>query len=316
MARSKKTVVKDSLVQAEVNFEDMEDFRIAVPAINAEENNIIVTSNYLEVAAKIKALVAKYKGLELTEDNVNYVKTVKSHFVSLRTGIERERKDWQKLYLDPAKKTMQAMCDDLQRIVAEGENALAEQLDAYDQKRKDALTEIFTSYIEEAVEAYGLRSEYAERIELRKEFYNKTKSENEVIEDIESQAEALKKEQTEYDSAVELIKTECEGSTLVADTYIGQLKWKTPMELILQIKADKKRNAELMAEIKAKEEAGEPLVVGKKVEEGMFITPIKEKKEAGEMRTRKLVITYRSDLAEEIFDFFVEHGIKYQFVKE
>ena len=302
----------------EVDFADIEEFRFDAP-VPAEDNKLVVTSNAERLKGKIQAIVDRYKGTELTESNVDYVKTLKSHFVSLRTGIERERKEWSKVYIDPMKKTVDSVCKELQAIVAEGETALADQLEAYDQKRKDALTVILNGYKDEAVAKFALRAEYAERIVLKDKYYNKTQDENESINDIEEQALSLAKEQQEYDAAVALIKDECEGTTLIPGTYIEQLKYRSCTELIMKIKEDKKKNLELIEQLKEKERAGESYVLGEDTERTPFIKNVAgENKRTEEIRERVIRIQYPASLGKQVGVLFSELrklGVSWEFVK-
>lgn len=302
-----------------IDFTDIEEFRFDAP-VPAEDSKLVITSNAEKLKGKIQAIVDRYKGTELTESNVDYVKTLKSHFVSLRTGIERERKEWSKIYIDPMKKTVDSVCKELQAIVAEGETALADQLEAYDQKRKDALTVILNGYKEEAVRNYSLRAEYAERIVLKDKYYNKTQDEGDTITDIEEQASALAKEQQEYDAAVALIKDECEGSTLIPETYIEQLKYRSCTELVMKIKADKKKNLELLEKLKEKEkeEAGEGYVLGEDTEGTPFIKNEEREQDKPEMRERVIRIRYPASLNREVSTLFTELrklGVSWEFVK-
>ena len=302
-----------------IDFTDIEEFRFDAP-VPAEDSKLVITSNAEKMKGKIQAIVDRYKGTELTESNVDYVKTLKSHFVSLRTGIERERKEWSKIYIDPMKKTVDSVCKELQAIVAEGETALADQLEAYDQKRKDALTVILNGYKEEAVRNYSLRAEYAERIVLKDKYYNKTQDEGDTITDIEEQASALAKEQQEYDAAVALIKDECEGSTLIPETYIEQLKYRSCTELVMKIKADKKKNLELLEKLKEKEkeEAGEGYVLGEDTEGTPFIKNEEREQDKPEMRERVIRIRYPASLNREVSTLFTELrklGVSWEFVK-
>lgn len=301
----------------EIDFADVGEFRFDAP-VPAEDNKLVITSNAEKLKGKIRAIVDRYKGTELTESNVDYVKTLKSHFVSLRTGIERERKEWTKVYIDPMKKTVDSVCKELQAIVAEGETALADQLDAYDQKRKDALTVILNGYREEAVAKFALREEYAERIVLKDKYYNKTQDEADSVLDIEEQALALSKEQGEYDSAVALIKDECEGSTLIPETYIEQLKYRACTELIMKIKADKKKNLELIEQLKEKEKAGESYVLGEDTENTPFVKNGDGGNDCPEMRERVIRIRYPASLNRQVgalFSELRELGVSWDFVE-
>lgn len=315
MANTKGTRVKKmtEVVEAETNEVDFGsselELKIAKPSLNSDKT-ISINGNFSELGAKIQKVVDKYKDTELTEDNVAYVKNLKSQFVSLRTGIERERKEYKKVYLDPATKLINAMCDELQKIVAEGENALGAQLEAYDQKRKDELKVILSEYVEESATKHELREEYKAQIQLLDKYFNKTQAEEDSADDIERQATELEKKQKEYDSGVALIKAECEDAELFPDAYLRELDYKSATEIILEIKQDRKTSAEL----KAKSESGETIVVGKDTSE--LEAELAKASEASKekTRTRVLRITYKPEQAKLVASFFKENKIAFEFI--
>ena len=310
MANTKGTKKMEEVTETkEVGFGELE-LKIAKPSLNSDKT-ISINGNFTELGTKIKAVVDRYKDTQLTEDNVAYVKTLKGQFTSLRTGIERERKEYKKVYIQPASKLIDSMCDELQAIVAEGENALAIQLDAYDQKRKDELTVILNEYKEDAVKKHNLREEYANQIQLLDKYYNKTQAEEDSADDIERQASELERKQKDYDSGVELIKAECDDAGFLADTYIRELQYKSATEIILEIKKDKKASAEL----KEKEEKGETITIGEPINEELkkAMAKASEVKEE-ETRTRVLRVTYKPEQAKLMAKFFTENKISFEFI--
>ena len=304
MAETKAVVTEEK----EVGFGELE-LKIAKPTLNSDKT-ISISGNFSELGGKIQAVVDRYKGTVLTEDNVDYVKTLKSQFVSLRTGIERERKEYKKVYIKPANDLVDCMCDELQKIVAEGENALGMQLEAYDQKRKDDLTVILKDYVHEFATKHGLRAEYEAQIVLIDKYYNRTQKEEDTIADIERQAMELAKKQSEYDSGIALIKAECEGTGFVPDTYIRELEYKSAMEVILEIKADKLKREEL----KNKVDKGETVTIGEELESELESAKALDSKESA-TRTRLLRVTYTPEQASLMKEFFVKNHIAYEFVK-
>lgn len=310
MAKAKQMETEIVETTKEVDFGELE-LKISKPSLNSDKT-LSVSGNFTELGANIKALVEKYKNTQLTEENVGYVKTLKGQFVSLRTGIDRERKEWKKVYIDPADKLIKSMCDELLSIVAEGENALGAQLEAYDEKRKAELTIILKEYIADSAEKHGLREEYANQIQLIDKYYNKTQHEEDSADDIERQACELEKKQKEYDAGVALIKEELEGTGFLPDTYLRELQYRSAMEIVMEIKADKKASAEL----KAKAEAGEKIVIGEPVsEEVEQLIEHASKLNKEETRTRVLRVTYKPEQAKLIADFFKKNNIQFEFIK-
>ena len=314
MAQTKGTKKMEKAVavegEKEVGFGELE-LKIQKPALNADKT-LSISGNFEELGNKIQKVVDKYKNEVLTEENVGYIKNLKSQFVSLRTGIERERREYKKVYLDPATKLINAMCDELQKIVAEGENALGAQLDAYDQRRKDELTVILNEYKDEAAAKHNLRDEYKDQIQLIDKYYNKTQNEEDSADDIERQAAELEKKQKEYDSGVALITTECNDAGLLPDAYLRELQYKSAMEIILEIKQDKKTRDEM----KAKEAAGEKIVIGEPItEELKKAVSLDSKEDKEELRTRVLRVTYKPEQAKLMASFFSENKIQFEFIQ-
>jgi hypothetical protein len=314
MAQTKGTKKMEKAVvvegEKEAGFGELE-LKIQKPALNADKT-LSISGNFEELGNKIQKVVDKYKNEVLTEENVGYIKNLKSQLVSLRTGIERERREYKKVYLDPATKLINAMCDELQKIVAEGENALASQLDAYDQRRKDELTIILNEYKDEAAAKHNLRDEYKDQIQLIDKYYNKTQNEEDSADDIERQAAELEKKQKEYDSGVALITTECNDAGLLPDAYLRELQYKSAMEIILEIKQDRKTRDEM----KAKEALGEKIVIGEPItEELKKAVALDSKDEAEETRTRVLRVTYKPSQAKLIANFFRENKISFEFIQ-
>ena len=313
MAQTKGTKKMDKAVvveeEKEAGFGELE-LKIQKPALNADKT-LSISGNFEELGNKIQKVVDKYKNEVLTEENVGYIKNLKSQFVSLRTGIERERREYKKVYLDPATKLINAMCDELQKIVAEGENALGAQLDAYDQRRKDELTIILNEYKDEAAAKHNLRDEYKDQIQLIDKYYNKTQNEEDSADDIERQAAELEKKQKEYDSGVALITTECNDAGLLPDAYLRELQYKSAMEIILEIKQDRKTRDEM----KAKEALGEKIVIGEPItEELKKAVTLDSKEDKEELRTRVLRVTYKPEQAKALAKALKELCIKFDFI--
>lgn len=309
MAKAKNTTDVVKTQTKEVDFGNLE-LKIEKPTMNADKT-IVVSGNFTELGKNIKAVVDRYKGVKLTEDNVEYVTTLKKQFASLRIGIDRDRKEYKKAYLDPAENLLKAMCDELLRLVDEGESALGAQLEEYDQRRKDELTIILNEYVKDATEKYKLREEYATQIQLKKQYYNKTQKEEDSIDDINAQAEELARKQKEYDSGVALIKAECDDAGLLPDSYIRELEYKVATEIILEIKQDKKSRAEMLKQA----EDGEKPVIGADVDSEIAkqmakATEIPE----DEVRTRVLRVTYKGSQAKLMARFFKENEIKFEFM--
>ena len=315
MANAKGTKKMNEVIEAEVKDVDFGDLelKIAKPTLNTDKT-ISIGGNFTELGNKIKSVVERYKNTKLTEDNVDYVKTLKNQFVSLRTGIEREKKEYMKVYIAPAKDLVDSMCKELLKIVDEGESALGNQLEEYDQRRKEELTIILNDYVAEYSKKYHLRDEYATQIQLIKQYYNKTQKEEDTILDIERQAKELYVKQNEYDNGVALIKAECEEGGLLPDAYIRELSYRNAMEIIMEIKQDKKAKAEMLKKV----DEGQKVTIGLDDSSDLAQQLAKarefEDKEE-ELRVRVLRIKYKGNQAKALAQCFKSLGIEYEFIK-
>lgn len=312
MAQKKVKEMAEEVVVTEVKDVDFGDLELKIekPVLN-KDKAVTIGGNWDSLKTNIQKVVDRYKGTQLTEDNVDYVKALKKQFVSLRTGVELDFKNYKTAYLDPAETLIKAVKAELLAVIDEGESALDKQLDEYDQRRKDELTVILKDYVAESVEKYHLRDEYATQIQLKKNYYNKTAKEEDTIADIDAQAKELADKQSAYDNGVALIKAECEESGLLPDSYIRELAYRNAMEIIMEIKQDKKAQAEL----KAKAEEGEKVTIGADVDSELAkqmakATSLPEDEE----RTRVLRVTYKGSQAKLMARFFKENGIKFEFI--
>ena len=91
-----------------------------------------------------------------------------------------------------------------------------------------------------------------------------------------------------------------------------ELQYKSAMEIILEIKQDRKTRDEM----KAKEAAGEKIVIGEPItEELKKAISLDSKDEAEETRTRVLRVTYKPSQAKLIANFFRENKISFEFIQ-
>lgn len=284
----------------------VENLKLERPVL--EGGNLVIGGNFDIVKGQIQAVVDRYKDVQLTETNVAYVKTLKSQFVSLRTGIDKEKKEYKQCYIAPASKFLDTYCDELKQIIAEGENALDKQLKEYDQRRIDELNIILQDYVNEFSEKYALRPEYKAKILLKTKYYNKTQAEEDTIEDIENQCKDLKVTQDTYDTSVELIKAECEDTSFVPLTYIRELEYKNISDILFEIKADKKERQILQAKIKG----GDKVVIGEKIDRELEKAMTFDVE--NETRERIMRIVYKKEQAKLIAKFFKDNDIHFEFI--
>jgi hypothetical protein len=216
-----------------VLFDDTLDLQIQKPA------QLTVNGNFETVKQQLTALVSTSADFIVTEDNIAQAKSMQRYLAHLRLSIDKQRKDWKNLYIKTPEKLLDIACSELQDIIAQGENNLKQQLDAFDQRRVDELTEIFQTYIDDAVKRLGITEQFRNLIVIKKQYYNKTASEAATVDDIEEQAQVALKKQQEFAVSVDLLGKEIAGTSLNLATYTDMLQYKSFAEVLALVKRDK-----------------------------------------------------------------------------
>ena len=312
-----------------------EELKTELVVLNDNELNMSKLGNFEEYKAYVQKTVDSVKGIKLTDTNLSEVKAVKSLIVSLRTDTVKKQKDWINSNINIRKNIALAAFESILSVIAEGEKQIDDELNKYEEERKAGLLYMFETYIAEQNEIFKLDEKNLERIEIKSNYFNVTKKEADVFNDITSQFVAIKKELDEREEAETAIKKECEGSTLNADVYIEMLSFKTPLSILSQIKEEKERVARLEEEkiakaVAEKEAEIEKEVVERLTEKENVIEPefnaVKEFEEeiiadkvvvnrldsvvTDETKTLSVKLTYKASQARMINDFFKNNNIK------
>lgn len=291
--------------------------------------------NFQEHKAYVQKTVDSVKGIKLTDTNLSEVKAVKSLIVSLRTDTVKKQKDWINSNINIRKNIALAAFESILSVIADGEKLVDGEIEKYEEERKAGLLYMFETYIAEQNEIFKLDEKNLERIEIKSNYFNVTKKEADVFNDITSQFVAIKKELDEKAEAETAIKKECEGSTLNANVYIEMLSFKTPLSILSQIKEEKERVARLEEEkiakaVAEKEAEIEKEVVERLTEKENVVEPefnaVEEFEEeiiadkvifnrldsvvTDETKTLSVKLTYKASQARMINDFFKNNNIK------
>ena len=302
-----------------------EELKTELVVMNDNELNMSELGNFEEYKAYVQKTVDSVKGIKLTDTNLSEVKAVKSLIVSLRTDTVKKQKDWINSNINIRKNIALAAFESILSVIADGEKLVDGEIEKYEEERKAGLLYMFETYIAEQNEIFKLDEKNLERIEIKSNYFNVTKKEADVFNDITSQFVAIKKELDEREEAETAIKKECEGSTLNADVYIEMLSFKTPLSILSQIKEEKERVARLEEEkiakaVAEKEAEIEKEVVERLTEKENVIEPkfnaVEEFEEevvvdeVDKTKTLSVKLTYKASQARMINDFFKNNNIK------
>lgn len=302
-----------------------EELKTELVVMNDNELNMSKLGNFEEYKAYVQKTVDSVKGIKLTDTNLSEVKAVKSLIVSLRTDTVKKQKDWINSNINIRKNIALAAFESILSVIADGEKLVDGEIEKYEEERKAGLLYMFETYIAEQNEIFKLDEKNLERIEIKSNYFNVTKKEADVFNDITSQFVAIKKELDERAEAETAIKKECEGSTLNADVYIEMLSFKTPLSILSQIKEEKERVARLEEEKIAKAVAEKEAEIEKEVVERLTekenvvepefnaVEEFEEEVVVDEVDKTKILsvkLTYKASQARMINDFFKNNNIK------
>lgn len=267
-------------------------------SVIVEPNTTLVfKTNFSELEAKLKKALAKYKGIKVTDSNFEQCKFIQKECASLRILLENKRKEAIKMYIELPKNKLNAEFEAFMKLIAEVEDSLKEQFDVYDQERREQLTVIYNGYITEFAEKYSVRDEFVAKVELKKQYFNKTAKESDVIKDIEQQVLECKKAQDEYDAAVALIEKEClSDARLNPKLWISQLQYRALPAVITALQEEKARLLELDSGISTSKSTDEEV----------------DNVGGGDARDEKVIsvvvrLTYPESVREVLQSFFKQH---------
>lgn len=172
--------------------------------ITLKENNIVapvLDINFDEVNKALDVILANYKDVVVTEDTLKAAKEDKRKLASLRTNIEKFRKEKKNMVEAPLKE-FESKCKDLTSKVVEVEKPLNKAIEEYDNKVREEKKAKAEAAIADAVTRYSLRDKYASMLVIKDKYMNLTGSYKSVKEDIEAEAVALKNKQDEEDKLI------------------------------------------------------------------------------------------------------------------
>jgi len=242
----------------------------------------VVRFNYDEIKATVVGLTEQYKGLIVTEETLKSSKSTQRELASLRNQIDTYRKDKKREIKKPID-AFEDKCKELIGVVLEVENPIKKGLIVFEEKRKKNQQLWVNDIVKEMIEKYKLGEEYADRIITEERFLNATISEQEVVDNIESQAKLLNAGQEGEKEKIQTIKTFLKTTNdnlkLISPIPFSELRfWIDGVQVInlpavleqIKWKGESRKESETKAqEVKVEEPEGE--VVVEKPEMAKFI---------------------------------------------
>lgn len=255
-------------------------------------------TNFAELKKELKKNLTKYKGMKVSDANFEQCKLVQKQCVTTRTLLDTRMKETIRMYIDLPKDTLKAQFNELLALVAEVEDGLKNQMQVFEDERRDELTVILKGYIKKLQEEFKLAPKYVEMVELKKSYYNKTAKEAETRADLKAQFQSALDEQNRYQQDIDLINSTINGNKLIsASTWIAQLEYRSVASIIFDIKS------ELLRLEAVTEPAPDAIKIGAPVTsmtDDRETKPVASKKK----KTMRIEITYPENYGQMIKDFF------------
>lgn len=161
--------------------------------------------NFEEVKSKLKEFSEKYVGLVVTEENIKDTTTAKNELAALEKHIDDYRKA-QKKELEVPIKEFEGKCKELLSILKEVSDPIREQLEYYENVRKEEKEKEVQSLIDEVAKKYELEKEFTNQLFIIPKYLNKTQKEKDIVEDLELRAKVLKEQQEQKRQLEEMKK--------------------------------------------------------------------------------------------------------------
>jgi len=307
-----------------------------VPALTITPDKApVVTGNYEAIEKTLEKWKAKVLKMDLTEDNLSEVQTIKSAAVAVRNSLDRTVEATKKMLFNDPKKIFEARVKLLFSLIADVESKADTVLDKIDQERRDSINEVLDHYKTEFQKKYQLDDQHLAHLEYRKNYYNKSMEEKTRKDDLEQQFKDLKKAQDAHNAGVKLIQATCNGEPrLNVRRYIRDFDSGIDVATVVEeINAEKQRLTDLdndTATETTTETAG--AVNADDAEEGEPATEETEKivigtadgidfstDFPGRIKKMKLQLSYPCDLSDaltQLFEKLRPYGIKIKQIHE
>jgi len=333
MAKTKIAPVKD--IGVEIMQEDGKDNLPALalePYIDPKDKSFALRGNFDKVKAALEARRAEIAKMKLTAKDLDTVMKYKKEAQGYRTMIAALEKDYKSRYFNAPKDVFAGTIAGLQAIVADIEARADKVLDAEEEKRVKALTQVLDIYKDDLQVRYQLSEGGLATIEYKSTYFNKTAKEAVTKADLEEQFKQTKQRETARASGERMIRSLCKDNPLLdVDRYVKLLDDDELANIVDMIEAEKKRlaeaknavPAEVTAEVIEDDEPGseidgsasssapQALVLGVK---GTMTDMLSGGSDfPGKTKTMTLEVTYPIDFGPALTEIFKElsaYGIK------
>ena len=305
----KKTVLTD------------EELLSPLPALSLPKKEEVVFPNADNTLAAQKEFLelrlAAVLKMEMTDENIERVRTVKKGIVGWRNAFDKQVKDYVKATYKGPMDVFKAAADTIMDDISKMEAQCDEILDKEEEKRRAQVNAAIDGLVEDLADEFGFEFE----VERKKEYYNKTADMKAVAQDLREQYQAEANVRKQKEADIKLIEKACGGEFadfINPKTYTDMLAYEPASVVFEKVEAEKERLRAKFAEKAAASPAPaelqeEPLQIGIKVNKEAMKSDFK-----GLNKKMTLQLEYPVDLGDEltrIFDELRKNGVKMKVLK-
>lgn len=307
----KKTVLTD------------EELLSPLPALSLPKKEEVVFPNADNTLAAQKEFLelrlAAVLKMEMTDENIERVRTVKKGIVGWRNAFDKQVKDYVKATYKGPMDVFKAAADTIMDDISKMEAQCDEILDKEEEKRRAQVNAAIDGLVEDLSDEFGFEFE----VECKKEYYNKTADMKAVAQDLREQYQAEANTRKQKEADIKLIEKACGGEFadfINPKTYTDMLAYEPASVVFEKVEAEKERLRAKFAEKAAAKASPAPA----EVQEEPIQIGIKVNKEAmksdfpGLNKKMTLQLEYPVDLGDEltrIFDELRKNGVKMRVLK-
>jgi hypothetical protein len=197
------------------------------PQITKNETNFVW--NYESIEQYLSSVTAKYAHLVVTDENVDDMGKAKREVTSLRTHLQKFERATKTKLKKPAD-DFSLQCRELYRIIAAVETPLDTQLQAYDDKRIEALRGAIDRELQAKAAAIGVRPDTLNNFQFNPKWTNKTAKWSDIVIDIDHEIVRLKSLQQAQDDREQLRKDRQEMVLAYVETANTKYALHTPLQ--------------------------------------------------------------------------------------
>lgn len=202
-----------------------------------------VNFNYDQISTQLDALLDKYKGLVFTEETATECRKTVAELRKGQKSLDDFRKATKKKLTESVTE-FENQCKKLYAKFNDVLDPLVEQVDEFEEQRKEEKRKKIQLIIDELIEDQGLIEKFSNQLIIPDSYLTKSKTMKSIKEELTLAAENLGIQQDQEEANEELIKTNVKlanathGVTLFDAAYISLLEYEDPETIIKKINED------------------------------------------------------------------------------